>query len=106
MRGDELVLIDIDLSQYHAAIRIFRRDLFQNRRQLLARPAPFGPKVQNYEPLHGRRDDVDPELLDGFLFVGGEAQRRQGYFSNLQDSFRPLCGQSGVFHKIGFIPFS
>jgi hypothetical protein len=28
-------------------------------------------------------------LLYGFLFVGGEAQRRQGYFSNLQDSFRP-----------------
>jgi hypothetical protein len=27
--------------------------------------------------LHRRRDNVGPKLLNGFLFVGGQAHRRQ-----------------------------
>src|SRR3546814_8343636 len=45
---------------------------------LLARPAPFGPEIQDDEAGHRRLDDVAPERLDGFLFLRVQAQCGHG----------------------------
>ena len=49
LRGDELLLVDVDLGEHHALVGIFGGDLLQHRRQRLARPAPFGPEIEDHE---------------------------------------------------------
>ena len=48
---DELLLVDVDLDQVHAAVGIIGGDLFEHRRQLLARPAPFRPEIEDDEAV-------------------------------------------------------
>jgi hypothetical protein len=52
---------------------------------------PRNPRITSR--VHRRRDDVDPELLYGFLFVGGEAQRRQGISPIFRIRFDPYVGK-------------
>ena len=73
LRGDELVLVGVDLGQHHALVGIGGRDLLQQRRQRLARPAPLRPEIDDDEARHRRLDDVAAEALDGFLLGGGHA---------------------------------
>jgi hypothetical protein len=40
--------------------------------------------------LHRRRDNVGPELLNSFLFVGGQAHRRQGHSPFVRIRFTPM----------------
>jgi hypothetical protein len=83
LRGDELFLVDIDLGEDHALVGIVSGDLFQNRGQRLARPAPFGPEVEDDELGHRRFDDRLAEAVNRLLFVEVEAQACH-YLSPLQ----------------------
>src|SRR3546814_6411513 len=49
-----------------------------------ARPAPFGPEIQDDEAGHRRLDDVAPERLDGFLFLRVQAQCGHGMYPRSQ----------------------
>ena len=90
---DELFLVDVDLGQDHALVGILGRDLFEHRRQRLARAAPFGPEVEDDETGHGRFDHVLAEPVDRLLFIEVEAHARQGSLplSRVQDK-RPMWG--------------
>ena len=77
--SDELVLVDVDLHQPDAAIGISGGDLLEDRRQLLARPAPFRPEIDDDELSHAWFDDVAPELLDRFLVGFAQSQSRHLY---------------------------
>ena len=68
LRGDELVLVGVDLGQHDALVGIIGRDFFQHRRQRLARPAPFRPEIDDDELGHRRLDDIAAKRLDRFLF--------------------------------------
>jgi len=61
LRCQRLVLVDVDLDQLDALGRIIRRDFLEQRPQLLARPAPFGPEIENDERAHRRGDDLGLE---------------------------------------------
>src|SRR3546814_6146023 len=75
---DEAIRIDVDLRQHDALVGIVGGDLFEHGGELLARPAPFGPEIQDDEAGHRRLDDVAPERLDGFLFLRVQAQCGHG----------------------------
>ena len=61
------------LTSLDAAVGIFGGDLLEHRRELLARPAPFGPEIEDDERGHRRLDDVVAELLYR-LALGGTGQ--------------------------------
>jgi hypothetical protein len=48
--GQRLVLVDVDLRQAHLAA-VAAHDLLQDRGQLLARPAPLGPEIDQHRRL-------------------------------------------------------
>jgi hypothetical protein len=73
LRGDELVLVGIDLRQHHALVGIGGRDLLQHRRQRLARPAPLGPEIDDDELRHRGLDHVAAELLHSLLLGGRQS---------------------------------
>src|SRR3546814_16704194 len=75
---DEAIRIDVDLRQHDALVGIVGGDLFEHGGELLARPAPFGPEIQDDEAGHRRLDAVAPERLDGFLFLRVQAQCGHG----------------------------
>src|SRR3546814_3143087 len=56
-------------------VGIIRGDFFQHGAELLARPAPFGPEIENDEAGHRRFDDVAAEGFDSFLFSGIQTER-------------------------------
>src|SRR3546814_2506752 len=90
---DEAIRIDVDLRQHDALVGIVGGDLFEHGGELLARPAPFGPEIQDDEAGHRRLDDVAPERLDGFLFLRVQAQcghgmRSEEHTSELQSLMR------------------
>ena len=70
--------IDVDLGKPDTLVGIVRRNLVEHGRQLLARPAPFGPEVENHQCGHRWMDDVAFEALDRFALGFGEAQGRHG----------------------------
>ena len=49
--GDQLVLVDVDLDQLDALVGIIGGDLFEHRGELLARPAPFRPEIEDDEAV-------------------------------------------------------
>src|SRR3546814_6950939 len=61
LTGDEAIRIDVDLHQRDPLVGIIRGDFFQHGAELLARPAPFGPEIENDEAGHRRFDDVAAE---------------------------------------------
>src|SRR3546814_14548302 len=71
---DEAIRIDVDLRQHDALVGIVGGDLFEHGGELLARPAPFGPEIQDDEAGPRRLDAVPPERLDGFLFLRVQSQ--------------------------------
>ena len=76
LRGDELFLVDIDLPEDHALVGIFRRDLFEHRRERLARAAPFGMEIEDDELRHRRFDNLGLEAFDRFLFIHAQTHAR------------------------------
>jgi hypothetical protein len=74
LRGDELFFVDIDLGEHHALVRIFGGDLFQHRRQRLARSAPFGPEIEDDQLGHRRFGDRLAEPVHRFLFFQVQAK--------------------------------
>ena len=99
--GDGLVRVDIDLDQRHALRRIIGGDLFEDRGQLLAGPAPFGPEIEDDQPGHRRLDDVAPECLQRVLLGRAHTQRRHVSFSRVRsapmwDGDRPCQPRSSV----------
>jgi hypothetical protein len=75
LAGDKTIRVDIDLRQHDALVGIIGGDLFQHRRQLFARAAPFGPEIQDDQIGHRRFDDIAAKSLDGFLFLRVQTQR-------------------------------
>jgi hypothetical protein len=49
--------------------------------------------------LHRRRDNVGPKLLNGFLFVGGQAHRRQVQSPIFRIRFIPYVGTAIAFTR-------
>jgi hypothetical protein len=49
--------------------------------------------------LHRRRDNVGPELLNSFLFVGGQAHRRQGHSPFFRIRFTLYVGKAMAFTR-------
>jgi hypothetical protein len=49
--------------------------------------------------LHRRRDHVGPELLNGFLFIGGQAHRRQVQSPIFRIRFIPYVGKAMAFTR-------
>ncbi len=47
LRGEQLLLVDVDLGELDALVGIVRSDLVEDRRQLLARAAPFRPEIED-----------------------------------------------------------
>ena len=78
LRRDHLVLLDIDLGELDALGRIFVRNFVQDRRELLARAAPFRPEIEHDERAHRRLDHVAVEPLDRLAFGFAEAKGRHG----------------------------
>jgi hypothetical protein len=64
LRGDQLVLVDVDLGQDHALGRILLGDLLEHGPELLARPAPLGPEIEDHQRVHRWLDDLLLEPLD------------------------------------------
>ena len=73
---NELFLVDIDLHQHHALVGIVGRNLFQQRGQRLAGPAPVGIEIEDDELRHRRFDDVLLEPLDCLLLVDAQSHAR------------------------------
>ena len=71
-----LSLVDVDLGQHDALVGIVGGDLVEHRAKLLARPAPFGPEIEDDEAGHRRLDDVALEPLDRLPLVLAHAQSR------------------------------
>ena len=76
LRGEELVGLDVDLGEDHALVGIIGGELVEDRAQLLARPAPFGPEIEDHEAGHRRLDDVALEALDRLPFVLAHPESR------------------------------
>ena len=72
--GDRLVVVDVDLDQLDALAGVIGGDLLEHRRQLLARPAPFRPEIEQHQARHRRLDDLFLELRDGFALGFAQAQ--------------------------------
>src|SRR4029079_16100459 len=87
LRGEELVLVDVDLGELHALCRVIGGDLLEHRRQLLARAAPLRPEVEDNQRAHRPLDDVAFEALDRFAFGFGKAERRHGRYAPLEMLF-------------------
>src|SRR3546814_10081738 len=73
-------------------VGIIRGDFFQHGAELLARPAPFGPEIENDEAGHRRFDDVAAEGFDGFLFGG--VQTKRGHANMLLFQFAVASARS------------
>src|SRR3546814_11580606 len=78
LTGDEAIRIDVDLHQRDPLVGIIRGDFFQHGAELLARPAPFGPEIENDETGHRRFDDVAAEGFDSLLLSGLQTERGHG----------------------------
>src|SRR3546814_6812091 len=52
---DEAIRIDVDLRQHDALVGIVGGDLFEHGGELLARPAPFCPEIQDDEDRKSTR---------------------------------------------------
>ncbi len=50
--GDHFLFVDVELDQLDALVRIIGGDLLEHRRELLARPAPFGPEIEQNQRVH------------------------------------------------------
>ena len=62
--GELLLLVDIDLGQQERAV-VIGGEFFQDRPELLARPAPFGPEIDQHRHLQRFLDDVGFERIGG-----------------------------------------
>ena len=81
LRREFLVLVDIDLDEADLAARVAHR-LFEDRAQLLARPAPRRPEIDDDGGIARGVDDVGHEgrgraVLDEIGAVRGLARRRR-----------------------------
>src|SRR5690606_2840887 len=102
LRGQLLVLVDIDLDQRHLAPGRFH-DLFENRGQLLAGSAPGGPEVHQDGTLHGSFQDVLAEagnirILDdvpcgSLTRRRGIVRKRTEYRIHGADSAQNVCSK-------------
>ena len=88
LRGDQLVLVDVDLDEVDALGGIFRGDLFERERKLLARRRTVRPEIENDQRGHRRMDDLALEPLDRLAFGFAQAQGRHG----CRRSFKCLPG--------------
>ena len=95
LRGDELLLVDIELGQHHALVGIFGGDLLEHRGQRLARPAPFGPEIEDHEAGPRGLDDILAEPVDRLLLVEVEAHACHVRAPSLSRC-APACAASNV----------
>jgi hypothetical protein len=73
LRGDEAVLVDIDLGENDAASSAYSARPFPAPGQRLARAAPFGPEIEHDERLSSTDRPHAAERLDRFLLVACSA---------------------------------
>ena len=103
LRGQFLVLVDVDLDQAHRAARGLDR-LLERRGQLLARAAPGRPEVDDHRRRHRGLDDVLGEarriaVLDqtaGRLAAVGFAGPDDGFHGRFRTLPRPSIRLPGV----------
>ena len=74
-RGDLLLLVHVDLGQHERTL-VLARQLFQDRPQGLARPAPGGPEIHQHRHVQRLAQDLGFEGVGGGVeYVGQLAHR-------------------------------
>src|SRR5205085_56586 len=84
-----LVLVDVDLGKPDAFVGVIGSDLVEDRPELLARPAPVGPEIEDDERGHRGMDDLLLETLDRLALGFGETQRRHLCPQTFRSTLRP-----------------
>ncbi len=87
LRGDALVLVDVDLDQLDLAVG-FLDHLFDGGPQLAARPAPGRPEIDDHRAGHRLLDDIGHEGLFGTVDDVGVCAGHGNYLNR-------MCALSG-----------
>ena len=93
--GEPRVGVHVDLAEHPAAAALGRQ-LFQHRRELLARLAPVGPEVQDHRRGHGHARGRSVWKFASVTSMTAAAHRRAGARRGARAAARPGGGRRGA----------